>query len=343
MKRTIICVACILSLVFSGVAQGRKRVIGRCALNGRGDAEVCLDVQQMVGVNSSAPGYSNGDFNEAVKKILAAAGLTGRLTFRFSPCSNISNAVAVTDGGERYIFYDPDLMDKLSNDALTDYASWGLLAHEIGHQYYNHNLSTASLAEKREQELQADQFAGKIMCRLSIALRDAEAYIQKERDVIDEENSDHPKNKKRTDQIEAEYRSCGHFPTSSVSRSEYETRSPGFNIVCNGDATVSRGDSVDYKIIVNGYSYNGPVEISLNKAERKEQYHPGDRTRPPDVRTYPASGISSPGTRMNLEQSNYGSVRIDVSDEAQSGYYLLTFSVKGGTHVAMHQCNLRIR
>ena len=80
--------------------------------------------------------------------------------------SVINNAAATSYKGIRYILYDKEFM-QLINSRTNDWASLAILAHEVGHHINGHALDITmyaggvveakSLANKRKQELEADQ------------------------------------------------------------------------------------------------------------------------------------------------------------------------------------------
>ena len=84
--------------------------------------------------------FSSGeDANEATKKILRVLGLAPN--FIMVPCPNIANCAAVTlNDGFRYIVYDREFMQKISNAASNDWTSISILAHEIGHHLQGQTL-----------------------------------------------------------------------------------------------------------------------------------------------------------------------------------------------------------
>ena len=77
----------------------------------------------------------NSQVESGLDDILATIGASKR--FRLQPC-NVNNASAVTILGIRYILYDIDFMNSISNGS-----SWGntfILAHEVGHHINGHTM-----------------------------------------------------------------------------------------------------------------------------------------------------------------------------------------------------------
>lgn len=139
----------------------------------------------------------------ALDKILNAIGASKR--FVLQPCSNINNAVATSYKGIRYILYDRDFMNSLSYGN-----NWGnlfVLAHEVGHHINGHSLDLVlyaadavgeqTLAQSRQDELEADEFAGFILAKLGGPLSAAIQSITTISSNRDDTYSTHPNREKR--------------------------------------------------------------------------------------------------------------------------------------------------
>ena len=89
----------------------------------------------------------------------------------------INNAYATIIQNRRYIIYDNDFLEALDSYAGTDWASISVLAHEMGHHYYNHVISSSGSTPPKE--LEADYFSGYVMARMGASLEQAEAAMNK--------------------------------------------------------------------------------------------------------------------------------------------------------------------
>lgn len=89
----------------------------------------------------------------------------------------INNAYATIIQNRRYIVYDNDFLEALDSYASTDWASISVLAHEMGHHYYNHVISSSGSTPPKE--LEADYFSGYVMARMGATLDQAEAAMNK--------------------------------------------------------------------------------------------------------------------------------------------------------------------
>lgn len=154
---------------------------------------------------------SNSAADNALDKILSVIGASKR--FVIQPCGNISNAIATSYRGVRYILYDPDFMNTLNYGN-----NWGnlfILAHEVGHHINGHSLDlvlyaadaveTVSLDENKRQELEADEFAGFILSKLGGPISAANEVISKISNDSDDTYNTHPSRSKRLAAVKRGY------------------------------------------------------------------------------------------------------------------------------------------
>jgi hypothetical protein len=151
---------------------------------------------------------SDLDADNALDRILSVVGLSKN--FVLSPCSEINNAVAVSYKGVRYILYDPEFMSMLSSNT-SNWTNLFILAHEVGHHVNGHSLDLVlyagdivdapELEKKRQQELEADEFAGFVLAKLGATLSQTTSSVSmlsNEDDIY----STHPKRDRRVASIE---------------------------------------------------------------------------------------------------------------------------------------------
>ena len=74
--------------------------------------------------------------NAVVKEILDKQSLAPNFVVI---AGNTANAEAVMKGGQRYIIYNSAWMNQHKQQARTNWAVYGVLAHEIGHHLNNHS------------------------------------------------------------------------------------------------------------------------------------------------------------------------------------------------------------
>ena len=146
---------------------------------------------------------SDLDADNALDRILSVVGLSKN--FVLSPCSDINNAVAVSYKGVRYILYDPEFMSMLSSNT-SNWTNLFILAHEVGHHVNGHSLDLVlyagdivdapELEKKRQQELEADEFAGFVLAKLGATLSQTTSSVSRLSNE-DDKYSTHPKRDKR--------------------------------------------------------------------------------------------------------------------------------------------------
>ena len=164
-----------------------------------------------------------------LEKILSVIGASKR--FVLQPCDNINNAVAKSYKGIRYILYDRQFMNSISNGN-----NWGnlfILAHEVGHHINGHSLDLVlymaevvepkSLALKRKQELEADEFAGFILSKLGGSLQDARTSIINVSSTGDDSYSTHPSRDKRLAAVEKGFNNAKSSEPPAITKEDLAT------------------------------------------------------------------------------------------------------------------------
>lgn len=175
----------------------------------------------------------NEEAYRRIENLMKIAGLP--MNFTVCKAANIQNAYATVDSnGSRFILYDDDFLRKLDSDSLR-LESITVLAHEIGHHLSAHTLfinndnfkysynkyclkESPSFDETkcrtehlkflklgREQELEADRFAGYIMYKFGAKLDQVTRMYYKITSNYDDNESTHPNLNKRLDAVKAGY------------------------------------------------------------------------------------------------------------------------------------------
>jgi tetratricopeptide (TPR) repeat protein len=168
-------------------------------------SELCLAIQ----VNSF---LSDEIAESALDRILSVIGVSKR--FILQPCGEISNAVATSYKGLRYILYDKEFMYEIVENT-NNWSQLFILAHEVGHHINGHSidilllstdiLEPKTLAAKRQQELESDEFAGFILAKLGATLAQTSAAIELLSSDEDDSYSTHPSKSKRLAAIKIGY------------------------------------------------------------------------------------------------------------------------------------------
>ncbi len=121
--------------------------------------------------------YGDDPSKEAVQivsRITAAIGLEQNFVIK---AANVANALASTEGGQRYILYNTTFLENFKRDAQTSWAAYCVLAHEVGHHLNNHDFTETDLKKRKLLELAADRFAGNVLQKMGATLAEAQAGI----------------------------------------------------------------------------------------------------------------------------------------------------------------------
>lgn len=182
---------------------------------------------------------SDAEAENALDRILSVIGASKR--FVLQPCDNIDNAVAVSYKGVRYILYDKEFMNSVSSG--NNWSNLFILAHEVGHHINGHSLDlvlyatetveAGTLVSRRQQELEADEFAGFILGKLGASIQQTNQAINFLATDSDDTYSSHPSKSKRLAAVSSGFNNAKHNidnsneSPSSTSFLEYHNR--GFN------------------------------------------------------------------------------------------------------------------
>jgi len=183
-----------------------------------------VDTMKLCGALQTNNFGIDAEAEKGLDRILSVIGASKR--FVLQPCSNINNAVAASYKGIRYIFYDRDFMSSVNSGNNWD--NLFILAHEVGHHINGHSLDLVlyaaevvepeTLVNKRQQELEADEFAGFILGKLGATLEQTSASINLMASTSDDTYSTHPSKSKRLAAI-----SIGHNKALGNETVIYET------------------------------------------------------------------------------------------------------------------------
>lgn len=111
--------------------------------------------------------------------------------------NGIQNAYATIINRMRWIIYDNTFLEEVDTYTATKWASISILAHEMGHHYYNHVVSSSGSTPPKE--IEADNFSGYVMAKLGATLEQSVAAIQAI--ATDRASSSHPAKKDRVASI----------------------------------------------------------------------------------------------------------------------------------------------
>lgn len=95
--------------------------------------------------------------------------------FQLKEQNGIQNAYATVLNNQRWIVYDNNFLEDIDAYAKTKWASISIMAHEMGHHYYNHVVS--GKGSTVPTEIEADAFSGYIMQKEGATLEQALAAM----------------------------------------------------------------------------------------------------------------------------------------------------------------------
>jgi hypothetical protein len=111
--------------------------------------------------------------------------------------NGIRNAYATVINRVRWIIYDNDFLEDIDAYTSTKWASISVLAHEMGHHYYNHVVNSSGSTPPKE--IEADAFSGYVMAKLGASLQ--QSIVAMQSIASDKASSSHPAKKDRVDAI----------------------------------------------------------------------------------------------------------------------------------------------
>ncbi|WP_157558540.1 M48 family metalloprotease [Microscilla marina] len=91
--------------------------------------------------------------------------------------NGINNAYAHIQNGKRFITYDNLFVEALDYQTGTKWASVSVLAHEVGHHYFDHVLDREGSTHSKE--LEADYFSGYVLAKMGASIAQAKAAMAK--------------------------------------------------------------------------------------------------------------------------------------------------------------------
>jgi len=112
---------------------------------------------------------SSADAEKIVCGIMGTLGLQSNFKVKIA---NVPNVEATIKHHERYILYNPEFVNKVNEATKNKWASIFILAHEVGHHLDGH--TAAGLRSNPTIELEADEFAGSVLCKMGATLEQAQ-------------------------------------------------------------------------------------------------------------------------------------------------------------------------
>src|SRR6185295_1397258 len=95
---------------------------------------------------------------EMLTQIMQVVGLTQNFELKEAKVDNVEASISHR---KRYILYNPEFINWISNVTHDKWAAMLLLAHEVGHHLNGHTIRKGGSAPRLE--LEADEFAGFVL------------------------------------------------------------------------------------------------------------------------------------------------------------------------------------
>jgi hypothetical protein len=110
--------------------------------------------------------------------------------------------VEICPGDTNYIIYNADWVKALYDETNNSWVLYAVMAHEIGHYVLGHQHT--ELGSRPEIELEADEYAGKVLAKMGASLQDAQAAFRSEK--MKPKSHTHPPINERLKAVEAGWR-----------------------------------------------------------------------------------------------------------------------------------------
>ena len=155
----------------------------------------CATFDISIPETARAPNLAFDKAWEFASEILAVSGLAPN--FQVAASDSIPNAAAIVRSSERFIIFNPNWLETLSQSASSDWETYAVLAHEIGHHLQGHTL--LGIGSRPPIELEADSYAGFVLGALGADLDEASALW---RDFREAGSATHPPRHQRLAAVE---------------------------------------------------------------------------------------------------------------------------------------------
>jgi hypothetical protein len=127
--------------------------------------------------------------------------------------------VEICPGDTNYIIYNADWVKALYDETNNSWVLYAVMAHEIGHYVLGHQHT--ELGSRPEIELEADEYAGKVLAKMGASLQDAQAAFRSEK--MKPKSHTHPPINERLKAVEAGWREGGRSSVSASSDNSSDT------------------------------------------------------------------------------------------------------------------------
>ncbi|OJJ18512.1 hypothetical protein BKI52_23145 [marine bacterium AO1-C] len=175
--------------------------------------------------------------------------------------NGINNAYAHISGGRRMITYDNIFVESLDFQAGTKWASISVLAHEVGHHYYDHVLDRRGSTPPKE--IEADYFSGYVLAKMGASLSQAKAAMAKLASPYG--SSTHPPRNQRLAAIEKGWRDAKPRKKSTMISGNYYSQQQDIDYVNIQQRSTNA--------VVATWVFNGGQKSSANLQYKRNAYN----------------------------------------------------------------------
>jgi hypothetical protein len=138
----------------------------------RAGGESCENISTVICFNDSTQTAIPGA-KEMLLEIIRVTGLQPNFELKEADVANIEASVSRR---KRYILYNPEYIERMNRVTHDKWASMALFAHEVGHHLNGHTIRKSG--SKPNLELEADEFAGFILCKLGASLEKSQEVMK---------------------------------------------------------------------------------------------------------------------------------------------------------------------
>lgn len=110
---------------------------------------------------------------QILSEIMNVVGLTPNFKLKEAKVNNIEASISHR---KRYILYNPEFINWINTVTKDKWAAIALLAHEVGHHLNGHTIRKSG--SKPKLELEADEFAGFVLCKLGASLEQSQEVMK---------------------------------------------------------------------------------------------------------------------------------------------------------------------
>ena len=227
---------------------------------------------------------ANNQALEYVKKICDVAFIVPNFVVRRA---NVDNAIATSDdNNNRVIYYSQAFFQTLNNETF----KIAILAHEIGHFVNNHTFSKND--RRPSDELEADQFAGSILCKLGYHIEDIKELLN----------------------VQCSTQGDGYYPPRSA---RIEAFTYGFERArCNENTPIFEKtfNPSDFRLSINQINHFTYKQFTINNLDINKDF-----ILKFQVKSYRTGGSTRYGIAWNFESGN--EYLLFTIHTINSGYY----------------------